>query len=62
VLGASGIWWAFPIANILSVLITLGVYAKGDWKNKRLVGSEEMLTERVSEEIFTEETYTSRQT
>jgi len=61
-LGASGIWWAFPIANILSVLITLGVYANGDWKKKRLVGSEEILTERVSEEIFTEETYTSRQT
>lgn len=59
-LGASGIWWAFPIANILSVLITLGVYAKGDWKKKRLVGTEEILTEKVSEEILTEESYTSR--
>lgn len=54
-LGASGIWWAFPIANALSMLITLAVYAKGDWKKKRLISDEEVLTEKVSEEIFTEE-------
>ena len=33
-LGAEGIWWAFPIANVVISLITIGVYAKGDWKKK----------------------------
>jgi putative MATE family efflux protein len=36
-LGERGIWWAFPVTNVLIVLATLGVYAKGDWKRKRLV-------------------------
>ena len=60
-LGITGIWWAFPVSNILIVLITLAVYAKGDWKKTRLVSQEEVLTEQVSEEILTEEAYTNRQ-
>ncbi len=53
-LGMQGIWWAFPISNVVIVLITLGVYAKGDWKRKRLT-EEEAFGERVTEEIITEE-------
>lgn len=60
-LGLTGIWWAFPISNILIALITLCIYAKGDWKKKRLTDPEEVLTEKVSEEILTEEAYTGRQ-
>jgi hypothetical protein len=37
------------------VLITLAVYAKGDWKRKRLTMEDDALTERVAEEIFVEE-------
>lgn len=51
-LGVHGIWWAFPVSNIIISLITIGIYAKGDWKKKRLTDDEGMLTERVSEEIF----------
>jgi Na+-driven multidrug efflux pump len=51
-LGAQGIWSAFPIANVVIALITIGVYAKGDWKKKRLVEPEEVLTGKVSEEIL----------
>jgi putative MATE family efflux protein len=54
-LGIYGIWWAFPISNVTIALITIGVYAKGDWKKKRLTDAEEILTEKVSEEIFAEE-------
>jgi Na+-driven multidrug efflux pump len=36
-LGERGIWWAFPVTNIIIVFVTLGVYAQGDWKRKRLV-------------------------
>ncbi|MGE3141882.1 MAG: MATE family efflux transporter [Hyphomonadaceae bacterium] len=59
-LGADGIWWAFPIANISIALITLAIFAKGDWKKKRLTDPEERLTEKVSEEILTEEAFTRR--
>ena len=54
-LGAHGIWWAFPVTNVLITLITLGIYAKGDWKKTRLTDPEDILTERVSEEIMEEE-------
>ena len=60
-LGSEGIWIAFPVANILIALVTLGVYAKGDWKKKRLVEEEDLLTEKVSEEIVAEEAFTVRQ-
>ncbi len=54
-MGARGIWWAFPVSNFIIVLITLAVYAKGDWKRKRLTDPEDALTGRVAEEIFVEE-------
>jgi Na+-driven multidrug efflux pump len=47
-----GIWWAFPITNLTIALITLGVYGKGDWKKKRLLDEEEVLTTKVSDEIL----------
>jgi MATE family, multidrug efflux pump len=54
-LGMQGIWWAFPAANVTIALITLGVYAKGDWKKKRLLDEEEVLTTKVSDEIMSGE-------
>ncbi len=59
-LGIAGIWWAFPVTNILIALVTIGIYAKGDWKKKRLTDPEEVLTEKVSEDIMTEEGFTTR--
>lgn len=53
-LGVNGIWWAFPLSNILIALITMAFFAKGDWKKKRLVEEDELM-ERVSEEVFVEE-------
>lgn len=54
-LGAQGIWWAFPVANVVIALITIGVYAKGDWQKKRLLDEEEVLTGKVTDEILTGE-------
>jgi putative MATE family efflux protein len=54
-LGAQGIWWAFPVANVVIALITIGVYAKGDWKKTRLLDEEEVLTTKVSDEILSGE-------
>ncbi|MEK7079818.1 MAG: MATE family efflux transporter [Patescibacteria group bacterium] len=59
-LGIQGIWWAFPVTNVVIALITLAIYAKGDWKKKRLTDPEEVLTEKVSEEIIAEESFTNR--
>ena len=54
-LGAQGIWWAFPVTNVLIALITIGVYAKGDWKKKRLLDEEEVLAGKVTDEVLTGE-------
>lgn len=35
-LGAEGIYWAFPIANVLMAIITVLVYSTGSWKKKEL--------------------------
>ncbi|MFZ2029776.1 MAG: MATE family efflux transporter [Vitreimonas sp.] len=59
-LGANGIWWSIPSAQIIIALITLGIYAKGDWKKKRLVDDEDKLTGKVSEEILAEEGVNAR--
>lgn len=49
-LGVEGIWLAFPIANVAIALITMGVYARGDWKKKRLISEDDTLIKDVSEE------------
>ena len=51
-LGAEGIWWALPISNVVTALITIGLYAKGDWKKKRLIEPEEELAGKVTEDIL----------
>jgi putative MATE family efflux protein len=52
---ARGIWWAFPISNIVIALITMAVYARGDWKRKRLTEPDEELVRATSREILVEE-------
>jgi len=54
-LGARDIWWAFPLSNFVIVLITMAVYAEGDWKRKRLTEPDEALTIEVADEIFADE-------
>lgn len=54
-LGERGIWWAFPVTNVIIALATLAVYAKGDWKRTRLVHREALEEGRVTNEIIAEE-------
>ena len=42
-------------ANVTIALITLCVYAKGDWKKKRLLDEEEVLTTKVSDDLLSGE-------
>ena len=53
-LGKIGIWWAFPISSVLTGLITLIIYAKGDWKKERLTGKTNKLIDKVEKEIVKE--------
>ncbi len=57
-LGIIGIWWAFPVSNVLMAIIAVLVFAKGDWKKKRLISSpteDERLTREVGKETMIEE-------
>ena len=54
-LGNRGIWIAFPITNIITALITIAVYKKGGWKEKRLVQSPAAQKEAATVEAVTAE-------
>lgn len=53
-LAEAGIWWAFPIANVISATIGLFWFLKGTWKQTR-VTEEIRLAEKVSQETEIEE-------
>jgi len=36
-LGASGVWWSTPIANIVTAIIAGLWFARGNWKTRRLI-------------------------
>lgn len=56
--GPTGIWWSFAISNVVSAVITLLWFARGDWKHRRLLEEVE-LQERVLEAAQIEEGITS---
>lgn len=45
-----GIWLAYPVSTILTALITLAIYAKGDWKKKRITNKTEQILALVENE------------
>ncbi len=49
-LGAVGLWWAFPISNVLAGLIALLWLLGGRWKHIRIEGVERIGTDLTSEE------------
>jgi putative MATE family efflux protein len=53
-LGASGLWWAFPVSNVIVGFASLAWFLKGDWKKARLT-DDDLVTAAVSEEILLEE-------
>jgi putative MATE family efflux protein len=53
-LGPEGIWWAHPIAAMLSAIVAVSWFARGDWKRTKLL-DDIKLQERVSEEARIEE-------
>jgi MATE family, multidrug efflux pump len=53
-LGPAGIWWAHPIAAVLSAIVAVSWFARGDWKRTKLL-DEMKLKERAHEEARIEE-------
>ena len=54
-LHANGVWWAFPISNVLSAMVVLAVYARGDWKKTRLISPDDKVTAKIVTEAELEE-------
>jgi Na+-driven multidrug efflux pump len=53
-LGVDGLWWSFPVTNVLVALVSLGWFARGDWKTTRLTEADRQVV-RVTEETIKEE-------
>ena len=55
-LGAVGLWWAFPIANVTIACVAALWFAQGGWKKTNLIGQPDYeLTEEVTEEAIVQE-------
>ncbi len=54
-LNANGVWWAFPISNVLSAMVVLAVYARGDWKKTRLISTDDKAVASITKEAELEE-------
>ena len=53
-LHAQGLWWAFPVANVATAIISAVVFARGDWKERRLIGprnEREIEAEEVADQV-----------
>ena len=51
----SGIWWAFPVSNVVAAAIVLAVYGRGDWKKTRLISRDDKAAARIAREAELEE-------
>ena len=52
-LGPDGLWWAFPLSNVLAAAVALVWFWRGTWK--RPSGADDVLTNRVRDEVEIEE-------
>ena len=52
--GLNSMWWAFPTSMIISTLLAVALFVRGDWKKGRLT-DEAAIAEHVTEEILIEE-------
>jgi putative MATE family efflux protein len=53
--GAHGLWWAFPVANVMTAILSALWFARGDWKKRRLIGPEtpnEETADEISEQVL----------
>jgi Na+-driven multidrug efflux pump len=53
-LEAHGLWWSFPITNVLVAVVSLSWFARGSWKTMRLT-EQDKETAKVTDEAIIEE-------
>jgi Na+-driven multidrug efflux pump len=53
-LQAAGLWWSFPITNIVVAIVSLCWFAAGGWKKTRLT-DEDIQVAEIAEKTITEE-------
>jgi len=46
---SEGLWWSFPVTNVVVSLVSIGWFAKGDWKKTRLTDESKQIV-KVTEE------------
>ncbi len=54
-LGAHGIWWAFPVANVITAVVSFLWFSRGDWKKQRVIdglSEAEIEAEEVNEQVL----------
>ncbi len=52
-LGAHGIWWAFPVSNVITAIVSAIWFSRGDWKKRRIIESQaEEEEEEVNEQVM----------
>lgn len=54
-LGIDGVYWSLPVSGVLTFAATLAVFLRGGWKRKKLLTDEERLTNKVTDEILSDE-------
>lgn len=53
-LSYNGIWWSFPVANVIATLIGLIWFSRGTWKKKRITEEIKLAKETIEETIVEE--------
>jgi putative MATE family efflux protein len=53
-LGADGLWWSFPITNIVVALVSVCWFARGSWKTKRLTEDDHQIA-KIADHAMVEE-------
>ncbi|HXC54885.1 MAG TPA: MATE family efflux transporter [Rhizomicrobium sp.] len=54
-LGAHGLWWAFPVANVATAIVSVIWFSRGDWKKRRIIeglSQSEEEEEEVNEQVM----------
>ena len=53
-LQAQGLWWSFPITNVIVAVVSICWFARGSWKNTRLTEEDKQVV-KVTEETIIED-------
>lgn len=53
-LHAAGLWWSFPVTNVVVAMVSIAWFVRGTWKDKRLTEDDTRIA-RIADDAYTEE-------